>query len=584
MANGTIKSYKPMMAQLYTPRFLVEGDSTNLIGKILNYTPDTVTVDIHSEINGIAAVNKKVSCINLIIDTLLLTARSTDTLKVKYYFQKKDGYLDGEERKIPVFRKGIEMTRGEFFILNGDTSVSVTNNVSMGDGKIFAQDDKLDVINNEIENLFYYSYECNEQLASKLIALLAQESIYRYKNKAFMRKNQVSRLIRALEKNQNPDGCWGWWDRSETSLWVTIHVVGALTKAKQMGYNIRMNNKSLSDYFTWKLESSIKSEEKLDLLYLMSFTDEKIDYPRYISKIEVNSLKNLADKFRLIELRQKLSIPYSIDSVLKFENRTMFGNIYFGKPSDDKSVCLNEVQTTLVAYRILKNSKLKSDDYLGRIRNFFFERRRLGRWQNTFESASVIETILPDLLTGSKGETRKSTLTLSGSVNKTVTEFPFEIKTKPSDSIRITKTGTFPVYLTSYQHYWKSDPSADTSYFAIVTTLDRGNGQIKAGKPVKMNVTLRVYKDAQYVMMEIPIPGGCSYESKNGYFSGASHTEFFKDHVAVFFENLRPDKYNFEIELLPRYTGKYTVNPAKAGLMYFPLFSSNNALKTLIIK
>jgi uncharacterized protein YfaS (alpha-2-macroglobulin family) len=292
----------------------------------------------------------------------------------------------------------------------------------------------------------------------------------------------------------------------------------------------------------------------------------------------------LPDKFRLIELRQKLGLGYSVDSVLKYQNTTMFGNIYFGKQAEDNSVCVNQVQTTLAAYRILKNNNKIKDDYLERIRNFLFESRRLGSWQNTYESASVIETILPDLLKGSDAGIRKPVIVLSGSVSKTVTEFPFELKTQPSDSVSISKTGTFPVYLTSYQHYWKSDPSTDTTFFSVSTSFENGTSLLKAGKTVKMKVELRVSKDAQFVMMEVPIPGGCSYESKNGFFTSAVHTEFFRDHVAVFFENLKPGKYNYEIDLLPRYSGSYTLNPAKAGLMYFPLFSSNNALKTLTIK
>jgi alpha-2-macroglobulin len=581
--SGSVKSYKPLMAQLYTPRFLIEGDSTNLFGKILNYTSDTVSADVHYEINGSTSSIKGVNCINSITDTLGLYAKNNDTLKVKYFFERKDGYIDGEERKIPVFRKGLEMTSGKFFILNGDTTVSVSNNAAMGEGKLFAQTDRLEVISSEIENLFVYSYECNEQMASKLFALLSQEVICRYNKKAFLRKLQVNRLIRAIERNQNPDGCWGWWDRSETSLWVTNHVIGALSKAKLMGYSVQMNKRSLNDYVIWKLESNLTGKEKLDLLYIMSFTDEKIDYRKYISGIDEVKLKMLPDKFRLLELKQKLGLGYSIDSVLKYQNTTMFGNIYFGKLGEDKCVYLNQVQTTLAAYRILKNSGKLNADYLERIRNFLFERRRLGSWQNTYESASVIVTILPDLLKASDGEIKKSSLILSGSVNKKVTDFPFELKTQSSDSISILKTGTFPVYLTSYQHYWKSDPSTDTTYFSVTTSFENSYSLLKSGKPAKMKISLRVSKDAQFVMMEIPIPGGCSYDSKNGFFRSAEHTEFFKDHVAVFFENLTSGKYDYEIELLPRYSGRYTLNPAKAGLMYFPLYSSNNALKTLII-
>jgi hypothetical protein len=35
---------------------------------------------------------------------------------------------------------------------------------------------------------------------------------------------------------------------------------------------------------------------------------------------------------------------------------------------------------------------------------------------------------------------------------------------------------------------------------------------------------------------------------------------------------------------MPRYSGKYTLNPAKAELMYFPMFNANNELKKVTIE
>jgi alpha-2-macroglobulin len=179
---------------------------------------------------------------------------------------------------------------------------------------------------------------------------------------------------------------------------------------------------------------------------------------------------------------------------------------------------------------------------------------------------------------------QKQKLVLAGTVNRTIVDFPAELKLNPHDSISITKSGTFPIYLTSYQHYWKKEPSVDSSDFRIETRFADNNLSMTAGKAEKMIVTLKVGKDAQYVMVEVPVPGGCSYESKGGYFRGSCHSEFYKNHVSIFFENIRPGNYEYVIELLPRYTGEYTLNPAKAELMYFPLFSSNNGLKQLIIK
>ena len=52
----------------------------------------------------------------------------------------------------------------------------------------------------------------------------------------------------------------------------------------------------------------------------------------------------------------------------------------------------------------------------------------------------------------------------------------------------------------------------------------------------------------------------------------------------IYCRKLNKGNYTFEIELLPRYTGKYTLNTAKAELMYFPTFNANNETKKVFIK
>jgi uncharacterized protein YfaS (alpha-2-macroglobulin family) len=57
-----------------------------------------------------------------------------------------------------------------------------------------------------------------------------------------------------------------------------------------------------------------------------------------------------------------------------------------------------------------------------------------------------------------------------------------------------------------------------------------------------------------------------------------------KDRAIFFIEDLRTGNYTYEIELEPRYTGTFTMNPAKAELMYFPVFFGRNAIKKVAIK
>lgn len=85
-------------------------------------------------------------------------------------------------------------------------------------------------------------------------------------------------------------------------------------------------------------------------------------------------------------------------------------------------------------------------------------------------------------------------------------------------------------------------------------------------------------------MINTPIPGGCSYASKRNNFLGESHREYFKNKTTIFLEYLPKGEHTYEINLTPRYSGTYTLNPSKIELMYFPTFDANNEITKVMIK
>jgi hypothetical protein len=98
-------------------------------------------------------------------------------------------------------------------------------------------------------------------------------------------------------------------------------------------------------------------------------------------------------------------------------------------------------------------------------------------------------------------------------------------------------------------------------------------------------VKLEVKKDAEYVMINIPIPAGCSYNSKDRSWSGNEvHREYDLHETRIYCERLRAGIYHYTIDLLPRYKGKYHLNPAKAEWMYFPVIYGREEMKNVVIE
>ena len=74
-----------------------------------------------------------------------------------------------------------------------------------------------------------------------------------------------------------------------------------------------------------------------------------------------------------------------------------------------------------------------------------------------------------------------------------------------------------PVFFTAYQQAWNDKPERAAEGFTV-STLFRKDGKpvttLHAGERVELVATVTADSDAEYVMVEIPIPAGCSYDSK----------------------------------------------------------------------
>ena len=166
----------------------------------------------------------------------------------------------------------------------------------------------------------------------------------------------------------------------------------------------------------------------------------------------------------------------------------------------------------------------------------------------------------------------KNKVQLSGAINETISKFPYEATFTSDQSLAINKTGSSPIFFTAYQEFWNKKPKKKNDIFSITTHLqqdDKKTSDLKAAVAADLIVKVEVKKAAEYVMIEIPIPAGCSYRAKpNSYSRQESHREYFKNRTAIFCENLPVGTYEYKIPLEPRYSGTYTLNPTRVCLLY----------------
>ncbi len=194
---------------------------------------------------------------------------------------------------------------------------------------------------------------------------------------------------------------------------------------------------------------------------------------------------------------------------------------------------------------------------------------------------------MPDVLAENKNFAKPVDLKITGDTSFSINSFPYSVRLNNNiKKLRVQKSGGGLTYLSVYQNWFNKKPDAVTDKFAIKSYFKINNAiqqYITAGEKIKMVVDVDVKKDADFVMLQIPIPAGCVYAAKNQN-DWNMHKEFYKDKVVMFAEKLITGKYTYEIELESRYAGKYILNPCKAELMYFPVFYGRNEIKRVEIK
>lgn len=582
-ASVLTQAYKPIVAQLALPQFLLEGDTAFVLGKAKNYTDDAYRITASFRINGSEknTVNKTVQSKESLEDVLTLSSNK-DTVAIGYSLQTITGFKDGEAKKIPVFKKGVEETVGAFWMLQKDTTVQYKASINTKEITLYAQNNTLEVLLDELEHLKQYPYYCMEQTASKLIGYTLEKKIKQQLQKPFTNEKEMTRLLTKLQKAQQFDGGWPWWESGNSNFYITNYITNALLPLRENTL-VETNIRNAFLYLQNQL-SYLKRNELLAALVTLSNGKHAMNYEEWMNRIPYDSLSR-HQQWQWVKVRQGQQLEHTV-ALQKLVNQqiaTMLGGVHWGE--DTYSWYSNSIATTVLAFDVLK----KEDKYqylVPKIIQYFLERRKTGYWSNTVESASILNAILPTILQQQTNFTDKAVIDISGDTTMQITSYPYQLKLKNTaiTNLQITKTGGGMVYFTLYEKQFNATPQAVDSNFRLSTWFEKSGqtvSSIKAGEKIIMKIRVDVVADAQYVMLQIPIPAGCNYAAKKQEWN--SYKEFYKDKMLLFTEALSKGSHYFEIELEPRYKGSYTLNPAKAELMYFPTFYGRNEMKKVQI-
>ena len=585
-------AFKPLVAQLAIPRFVMEGDEVDIIGKAINFTDDSLAVNTLFKVDGeITKTN-----IANIQDALIEKNRVKVTTKkdsITLNYQLKNGtYGDGEQRQIPVFPKGIIEHKGNFHLLETDTTLVLDFPDKSLPVTVRIEGNLRNLLMENVDYLICYPHGCNEQTASKLMALLLAKKIKKLQGLPFLQDDYIKKGIQRLDQAQNEEGWWGWWKGGRQNIWMTTYVLAALHEAEKVGFL----SKSLSSGLLF-LTNNLPNFQERDLLNTLELfvnIEQKGDFQQWVTNLDTSkNIVSLNEKLTLLKIKQANNLPHSLDTLYKYQQQDIFGNSFWGSPS--YHWYNTDIQNSLLAYGILK--RVKNKTLCRAIERYILRKVERNGWGNTFQTAKVLATFLTPNLNNDKENDLKNELTLISRDTQITPSFPFLQKLPNGASLQIRKKGIAPIYITTYQTFFNKNPQPKSDIFEVHSSLkqeDQTTPLLTATVPATLEVQLEVKRKAEYVMLEIPIPAGCSYGRKtqpvSWYRNGGKyqrnyevHREYFKEKVAIYCRELPKGNYTYTINLEPRFSGNYTLNPAKAEEMYFPVFYGRNGMKRVAI-
>lgn len=584
-----VRSATPVNARLSLPEFAVRGDSLTAVGRLTNYLADSV--GLWRTIVAETTDSCHIALGSSHIDLIPMTAPDADSLQITYSLSTDEGYRDGEQRRIPLLRQGMEAAYGKAVVLTDTLPYTFTPDPRLGEVTLHAGASGIEWLTDEIERLTKYRYSCNEQTASKLKAQLARRTIALSRGERFDGDRQIKRLIEQLTdpSHRTADGLWGWWSRNSYSPWITEHIAEALIQAQQAGYNVSLDRTRMAAALRQRLDRIIDggalpdadrtAKGMLHTLRTMHLLDPQIDCHPYIDAIAAIDDDSTDTWIRCRQAAAELcGMTVDREELLALARHSFGGGLYWSdeeKPRRWYAPDDDPVLTTLAAYRLLRDMG-DSDDCLAAIRTWLCQQRGEGQWVNTYLSSRIVETLLPDML-AIKAERGNAAIEIDGRRYDT---FPVHLTLDGEAPITVAGNGAAPIFITLYQSGWEDRPKARTEGFEVESQLfvdGRQADRLEKGVAAELRVSVEAEADAAYVMIEIPIPAGCSYLSKQR--SSNPHQvwrESYKERAVVFCNRLPQGTHTFTIELLPRYTGRYHINPARASLMYYPTICGNN--------
>lgn len=255
-ATCTTVVSKPFLVRLETPRFVTQGDETQMAVIAHNLTERTVNAQIGLNATGLELVDDPGVRSYLIEPGKMqrvawtVRARNLGSAEVRAWGRVTDGseeLADAMALPLPILPKGRHRADTRTGAVTGPVQLPFTleGDLLPGTARLTVRlaPSRAAAMLGALDYLAQYPYGCTEQTMS---CFLPDVMIAQFLQKTGQRNDRLQRelpkMVRAgllrLASYQHDDGGWGWWTHDASDPWMTAYVVFGLYQARQAGYDV----------------------------------------------------------------------------------------------------------------------------------------------------------------------------------------------------------------------------------------------------------------------------------------------------------------------------------------------------------
>ncbi|MCH8555289.1 MAG: hypothetical protein LAT76_09035, partial [Schleiferiaceae bacterium] len=475
-----------------------------------------------------------------------------------------NGYIDGEQRKIPMYPAGAVTHKGFGLVAWKDTvfALPVQDNATALQVQI---DNKTkSILGEELHSLANYAHDCNEQMSARLYGLvLLRDEGSRWNR--LMNERKTNKLLKDLTSNQLENGTWTWWGKlGNPNLYMTQKIYENLLPLENENKRAQVLLEKGRQHFEDWFALAKTSHDTLNMLLLGARMGiSQFNFEQHLQQIPDT---NLTQQLTKGLIRSILGTAKPEATPLAFADTTSTG-CYEWSTAQHSDHWRQTSTASLIGLEWLLNTGANDETLVKTLQGILAQRN--GRaFYNTTHSAHF-SRLLIQLEKQLRYTNEPPQIKFRDSV---ITTFPFEWRGLPTenDSLFITSNNQY-VLVGGYQEFWERHPKKAHAGFTLSRQFlhnGKTSTTFNRSQQVVYDVQFSTTKTAEYLTLELPLPAGMTLE-KEIYIKNASHVAYFRNRVVVYYERLPKGAYTLQLPLITRFSGVFQVNPARLGSMYW---------------